>query len=235
MEEKAHELSYNERLFGKGIRSTLHTARFDWLKKQVSQLNYPVENVLELGCFDAKTIDYLPKMPKYYLGYDANWEDGLEVGKEKWKNNPNIDLRPCNHPLEFNVAENAFDISICQETLEHLPSDELEIYLQKLAFATKGHCFISVPNEKGYLFFFKHLIKKMTNNQQEEYTFAEFCYASMGKLSKVERNECQHKGFDYDVLIQQVSKYFKNVESVGIPYNNLPKSANFTIGIIAKK
>jgi len=39
-----------------------------------------------LGCFDAKTLDFLPNQINLYQGFDANWENGLDHAKEKYKN-----------------------------------------------------------------------------------------------------------------------------------------------------
>lgn len=60
--------------------------------------------------------------------------------------------------MELNGEE--FDISICMETLEHIPPDLVGGYLKELSKATKNYIFISVPNEIGVVFLFKHLVKK---------------------------------------------------------------------------
>lgn len=76
--------SYNERLFGGGIGSRLHYARFHWLHQSLDRLNCRPSSVLELGCFDAKTIHFLPVLPERYVGLDANWEGGLDLAKTTW-------------------------------------------------------------------------------------------------------------------------------------------------------
>ncbi len=68
------EYGYNERLFSSGIRKKLHASRFYWLANCLTKLNFQYIRVLELGCFDRKTIDYLPLKPLRYLGFDASWE-----------------------------------------------------------------------------------------------------------------------------------------------------------------
>lgn len=64
--------NYNERLFnGKNFRSNLHLARYTWLKKKIKQYNCPTDTVLELGCFDGKSLEFIEKAPGQYDGYDC--------------------------------------------------------------------------------------------------------------------------------------------------------------------
>jgi SAM-dependent methyltransferase len=229
------EKSYNERLFSGGIRKKLHSARYYWLVEQIERLDCSLDNVLELGCFDAKTLDFLPKKPGYYLGYDANWENSIQLAREKWAGVPNVEIKECQIADEMQVENNQFDISICLETMEHIYTKDVEAYIEKLAKATKKYCFISVPNEKGLFFLLKRIGKSLTNGHTEDYTFAELYHATRGNMSKVKRQEGGHKGFDYEQLVHIISKYFTKIEVMGIPYNNLPKAANFSIGIVAHK
>lgn len=233
--KKSFDKGYNERLFSKGFRKKLHMGRYEWLLQQMEKYDCFGDTMLELGCFDAKTLDFLPKQPKKYLGYDANWENGLDLGREKWKDNKDVTLLECQTADEMDLEANAYDISVSLETMEHIFSKDIEAYVKKLAFATKKYCFISVPNEKGPLFLTKHLTKKIMNNHQEDYTLPEYFYATIGNLKKVKRNEGGHKGFDYDFLASLVGKYFPSVEVMGIPFYNLPTSLNFSVGIIGKK
>ncbi|OAD21356.1 Ubiquinone biosynthesis O-methyl transferase [Candidatus Thiomargarita nelsonii] len=66
----------------------------------------------------------------------------------------------------------------------------------------------------------------------ESYTVAEFINATLGKMHKVKRDE--HKGFDYDLLIEDISKYFEIHRVSGIPFGLLPTFLNFGVGIIGK-
>jgi 2-polyprenyl-3-methyl-5-hydroxy-6-metoxy-1,4-benzoquinol methylase len=231
---KDFDKSYNERLFSGGLRKRLHLARYYWLVEQIEKLNCSVDNVLELGCFDAKTIDFLSKKPGYYLGYDANWENAIQIAREKWVGEESVEIRECQTPDEMLVSDKAFDISICLETMEHIYTKDVEGYVKKLSEATKDYCFISVPNEKGFFFLLKRFGKWLFNSHTESYTLSELYHATTGNLSKVVRQEGGHKGFDYEQLVSLISKYFTQVEVMGIPYNRLPKSANFSIGIVAK-
>lgn len=82
----------------------------------------------------------------------ANWEGGLDIAKQKWVHFPNYNFILCTKISDFEPKKNHFDISISQETVEHLLIIDLDKYLERLANATKTYCFISVPNEKGIVF-----------------------------------------------------------------------------------
>lgn len=230
--------NYNERLFdGKSFRSKLHIARYTWLCKKLKQYKCKADTILELGCFDGKTLEFLEHTPIQYDGYDANWEGGLDIGIEKWKDFSNYHLKLCKNLKDFQPQENYFDISICQETLEHLPLSDLDTYLERLAKATKTYSFISVPNEKGIVFLAKHISKILTQekNQREEFSFLEAFHATMGNMKKVTRTETMHKGFDYAELKKKLQKHFTIVETNGLPLAALPGSLNFTVGFVCKR
>jgi len=229
--------NYNERLFnGKSIRSKLHIARYLWLQNKLKQYKCLANSVLELGCFDGKTLEFLTHSPALYEGYDANWEGGLDMGKQKWQNHPGYHFMLCTKTQDFKPAEKAFDISVCQETAEHLPVKDLNYYLEQLAKATKTYCFISVPNERGIVFLAKHTIKFLTQkkNEREDISFAEAVYSTFGKLEKVRRDVRYHKGFDYKKFKKELSQYFDIVEINGLPFSFLPASLSFTVGFVCK-
>lgn len=223
--------SYNERLFSSGPRKMLHLARFRWLAKSINELQCPCETVSELGCFDGKVIDFLPIKPLLYWGFDANWEGGLDIAKQKWSDEPNYTFTYCCKPEDMDTNGRQFDIGICMETLEHIPPEMISGYLEKLQKATKHYIFITVPNEKGLLFLFKYLIKR-TILEAKPYKFMELVNTTIGRTHRVERN--QHKGFDYQVLIETLSNYFNVIHVTSIPLRQLPLSLSFTVGIIGK-
>jgi 2-polyprenyl-3-methyl-5-hydroxy-6-metoxy-1,4-benzoquinol methylase len=226
------DCGYNERLFSSGFRKQFHVARFHWLAKSLTKLNCQYTSVLELGSFDGKVIDYLPVKPLRYLGLDANWEGGIAIARERWKHEPNFTFRECHTPEDMRLNGEQFDISICMDTLEHVPPHLVEAYLDELSRATTAYIFISAPNEKGIVFFGKYLIKKLFGGDVKPYTVSEFINATLGRMDKVERRE--HKGFDYAVLLQSISKYFEIYDVSGYPFEFLPESLNFGVGIIGR-
>ena len=94
--------TYNKRLFeGNNLRKIFHFSRFYWIRKIINKYSIKHDNVLELGCYDGKFLDFIPKKPSYYIGYDANWENGLAFAKSRFKKNKNY---------EFNYAFSPEDI-----------------------------------------------------------------------------------------------------------------------------
>jgi hypothetical protein len=223
---------YNKRLFSGGLRARLHLSRFYWLRAQLRSLNLRRVRAIELGCFDGKTIEYLYPMPERYLGLDANWEGGVDAGRERWKDFPNVELRVCARPEDIPRAEEPFDVGICMETLEHVPPEFVDPYLFELSRAIDGYLFITVPVERGLVFLIKHSIKKALRMRHESFNTREFFNCVFGRMSRVGRRE--HKGFDDRALVAQVRKYF-DVMSVKGVFPNLPiLSLNLTVGIVAR-
>ena len=225
---------YNERLFAGGIRGRLHQARFVWFTQTLDRLKCSPESILELGCFDGKLLDYLPERPARYVGFDANWEGGLDAATKRWGANSAYSFRLCDSPEQMHLSTNdRFDIAVAMETLEHIPPYMLDEYLQRLAEHTDRYIFITVPNEKGVVFIFKWLLKKLLGYRTEDYTWSELGYATLGRMEKVRRRD--HKGFDYSGLISHVAKYFEIQSVVAIPFAWLPTWASFNVGIVGRR
>lgn len=226
------DTGYNERLFSSGLRKRLHQARFFWIHRKLRELGCPTDRVIELGCFDGKVIDFFPSEPARYVGYDADWEDALSLAREKWKHRSNYEFRYCITPDQMLLGDERFDIAIAMETLEHVPEELVSPYLAKLAAVTEGYILITAPNEKGAVFFFKHLIK-LFFGEVEKHSVAEFFHATMGHMDRVPRGH--HKGFDYEWLARQVAEHFDIVEFSALPVAALPKSLSFTVGIVGRR
>ena len=118
------------------------------------------------------------------------------------------------------------------ETLEHVPPEFVEPYLFELSRAINGYLFITVPVERGLVFFVKHSLKKALRMKHESFGALEFLNCVFGRMSKVSRRE--HKGFDDRALVSQVKKYFDVISVTGV-FPKFPTPAlNLTIGIVAK-
>lgn len=226
--------SYNERLFGSGWRRRLHESRYLWLNQKMQELELQEPSILELGCFDAKTIDYLPFGFSNYLGYDANWENGLAAGRERWRHDERVTLIESHCITDFNPGHQTFDCSIALETLEHLAPGELEEYLLRLQAATRQYLFVSVPYEQGLPLLLKYLYKSARFKVDEPYSLKELAMAVAGKPGAVPRLAHGHKGFDYRDLVNHISNYFDLVSISGLPFTHLPLSLNFSVAIVAK-
>lgn len=227
---------YNERLFSGDLRSYFHFARFKWCIDQINKIGASTESVLELGCFDGKLIDFMSEKPSQYIGFDANWEGGLDLAKQKFKDHKNFSFLEANTPQEMILKDDQkFSLAVSMETLEHIPPHLVDGYLKKIAdhLDEKGYFLITIPNEKGIIFLLKWLTKKLLIGDTTNYSFSEVINATLGKMELVSRNE--HKGFDYEKLIKDVQKYFDIIKISGHPFSFLPPSICFGIGVIAKK
>jgi hypothetical protein len=223
---------YNKRLFAKGLRKSFHLSRFKWLEKIINKYSIKTNSVLELGCFDGWSIDYIKPKPKSYDGYDANWENGLDIAKLKYNNFENYYFHECESPSLFNSENKYYDLSVSLETLEHIPVEMLDDYLFKISKCTSGYFIVTVPNEKGILFLLKYLLKRTVYGGYDEYTFREIVNATLGRMNLVERD--QHKGFDYAQLKLQLAEYLDLIEESGIPFSRLPFWMNTQIGFLFK-
>ncbi len=215
-----HKTDYDRRLFSGGLRKSVHESRFNWLNRATAGM---AGTVIELGCFNGRSLDYLSFSPISYLGLDAGWEGGLEEAIEKY---PQHSFKKSIDP---NDIQGIWDLAIALETLEHIPRPEnLESYIYKLSKHSKN-LIITVPNEIGLIFSIKFLYKKYIYRNPDKHTLREFFLQSLGRCDLVVQDE--HRGFDYRELIINLEKYFyiKKVEGV----TGLPKILSTQIGIVA--
>lgn len=229
--DRQDETPYNDRLFSGGLRRRLHLARFIWLNESLSRLNSPHDSILELGCFDGKLIDHLDNPPSRYVGLDADWEDGLSAGQERWADHDGYELRYCISPDEMELGDETFDISVCMETFEHVPPETVDPYLAALSAATRAYLFVTVPNEFGPVFLAKYAAKRVTGGDFQRHTPSELVNCTLGRTALVQRDE--HKGFDYRILADQIGRHFDVIEVSGHPIHAIPSQLNFGVGIIA--
>lgn len=225
---------YNQRLFSKGLRKRWHVARFNWLRKQLIQDFGPdLANcaVLELGCFDAKTLDYLHLKPRLYMGYDAGWGGGLDYALQRFGNDSTVNLSLCHSP---NQIEGNYDLAVCLETLEHLPIGQLDEFLGRLA-SSAPRLYASVPVEWGPVFIMKHVFKTVTKNRPDSYRPLELLAAAIGLTSAVKRIEGVHKGFDYRDLIVSLRKHYPYVQTFNLNVPGFPLWMSGTVGLVASR
>ena len=234
MIKREFEETYNERIFEKrGLRSYFHNSRFRWFKTTVDDLGLQSDHIFELGCFDGRLLQHLAFRPTDYVGFDADWEGGLSDAKSRFCE-PGVVFEKSESPNDLKMlSTERFDISVAMETLEHLPPDLVDEYIAEISRVTRRHFIVTVPNEKGIVFFCKHLIKRFLLEGTQSYTYPEFFNATLGRMHKIRQDD--HKGFDYDQLILQLSQHFEIIRVEAIPFTRLPRWTGFTIGIVAKK
>lgn len=226
--------AYNRKLFSGGLRGYLHQMRFRWLHKNLQE---PEDSysLFELGCFDCRSLQYIPK-PKRYVGADAGWEGGINDAQMTFGKVPWMELVMALSVHDLSKYTNQqFDYSIALETLEHIPDAVLMGYIEFLAKITKKKLLITVPVEIGPVFLAKHLAKitfaNLKSGDTDTYTFAEIWWSTLGKTERVRRFE--HKGFDYRKLVEQLRKHFDVTLVEGVPFAKRP-GLSFQVGIIAE-
>jgi 2-polyprenyl-3-methyl-5-hydroxy-6-metoxy-1,4-benzoquinol methylase len=199
----------------------------------LDRLKCDTDTVLELGCFDGKLLDWLPRSPSRYIGFDANWEGGLDIARKRWSAAQNCAFLQASSPAEWQFSEtDVFRIAVAMETLEHVPPPMVDEYLRKIAQHLDGYLFVTVPNEKGLVFLAKWMVKRLSSKDSEQYSLAELTNATLGRMSRIARRE--HKGFDYQWLVRTIQEYFDVIEVSGHPLGFLPAALCFGIGIVAK-
>lgn len=220
--------SYNKRLFSNNFRGFLHFSRYKWLSKKLKDFNN--YSILELGCYDGKTLDFINNFSEY-IGYDADWEDGLIIANRKYEFKKNISFVKSDCLTNFHINKK-YDFSVCMETFEHIDEKDLFKYIDLIVKKTKQKFFITVPIETGFFFFCKHLIKKIfIGSNAESYSFKDIFYLTIGNTKNVKRDE--HKGWNYKLFVQELRKNY-NVEKVEyLPFNILG-SFNFGVAITIK-
>lgn len=215
---------------GGSFRRFHHLARYHWLHREWPKHAKEGAPIIELGCFDAKTVEFIPQKIDHYVGLDANWEGGLDIGRARYADRPKIELRFANHPSAFSqFADKSFDAAL--ETLERIEPSLLPGFLAEIARVTDGPFYVSVRNEMGPAFLAKYVAKTLRYGAAPEYRRKEVLAAFLRQAHKVERDE--HKGFDFRHLMEQLGEWFDVTSVRGLPRTGLPAGASLTIGIVA--
>lgn len=227
----------------KKLYSFHHVQRFEWLRKKVASLEKQNVSVLELGCADARSLDYVPAHVDRYLGFDAGWRSGwqdgklcgLEAARERYGRRSNFRFVQSVSYTDIQRVPERFDLGIVMETFEYLDTHQLESYVATLAekIDANGCVLATMPNEKGFPLLVKAIGSKLSGVRRSEYTLPQFLNALAGRLDRVPRAERGRKGFDYGQIAALAARHFRYVhlEAVGSP--GLPTFLSPNIGLIA--
>jgi hypothetical protein len=215
------ESGLDNAIFQSPLRRFHHSRRFLWAAKHIPAGS----SILEIGFGHALVPDFIPT-PRRYLGLEGNPEC-LAPAKAKFPQ------------YEFGLALSSddipneqFDVSLCLETLEHMPDEIAEGYIAKMAQVSKL-CLITVPVESGISFTIKEALKKLAG-RGSGYSPKDFLLAATfrpGRLKRVDFG--MHYGFDYRNIIRHAQTYFSSVKVCGVFPGIRPLHANLNIGIIA--
>jgi len=158
-----------------------------------------------------------------YYGFDAGWEGCVHKAREKFHNKRQFSFTISSSPSDLKILNReSATLVLALETLEHIPPEILDEYLRKLyeIMMPNAYFIITVPNEKGLIFFFKYVIKSLIYGDAYAMTLKEFCAAIFGKTVLIERGT--HKGFDWESLVDQLERYYNIVKVEGIQVKYLP-------------
>lgn len=220
-----------------------HTQRFKWLREKIVALGKQDISVVEIGCADATSLDYIPVPICRYLGFDAGWRSGwsdgqpygMEAARQRYSQHANFDFRQSGHYTDVARISEEFDVGIVLETFEYLPTRELESYIATMAgkLNSRGCLFSSMPNEKGIPLLVKALGAKFSGVRRSEYTTGQFLNALCGRLDHVPRVERGRKGFDYAKIVGLIQRHFRFVHLEAVGFRKLPHFLSLNVGVIA--
>jgi hypothetical protein len=222
-----------------------HARRFEWMREHIAARNSKSVSILELGCHDARSLDFMPVKVHRYVGLDAGWQSGwngntpygLEAGRIRLKDNENFKVQKSSSSRDIELLEEQFDIALVLETFEYLEPAALEAYIAALAgkVSANGCLLTTMPNEKGSPLLMKALAAKLAGIRRSEYTATQFVNALMGRMDRVPRGIRGRKGFDYSQVAQLLAKYFPVLALEGVGLMKLPPYLSTNIGIVASK
>jgi 2-polyprenyl-3-methyl-5-hydroxy-6-metoxy-1,4-benzoquinol methylase len=117
---------------------------YKYLIKEVKELS--PQSILDVGCGEGFTLNKLKEngVASKLEGVDF-LHAAVEIGS---KVHPDLHLKQGNI-YDLPYKDNAFDVVLCTEVLEHLENPEKA--LKELKRVTKKYCIISVPNEPWFM------------------------------------------------------------------------------------
>lgn len=222
-----------------------HTRRFEWLKTKLASLNKPDVTILEIGCNDARSLDYIPVPVKRYVGLDAGWRSGwingraygLDAARLNFKNSPQFEFHRSDRHEDVDQVPGTFDVAIALETFEYLVPSEVEPYVSAISRKlNESGCILStMPNEKGIPLFVKALGSKLSGVPRSEYNASQFCNALLGRMDRVPRALRGRKGFDYAAMAKLVRRYLPHTHLESVEPAGLPLWLSLNVGMFAAK
>ena len=223
--------AYNDSLFhGNRARRFLHERRFWWLVDRLRRMHIARADIIEIGCYDAKTISYLERRGitvSRYVGYEAA-DYLVDSTQAQWAARPEVTIALSTSASDIDLSA-TFDVGICMETLEHLPDELVDGYLQVLAKVVRGPVFFTIPVERGAMLVAKQLGYRIFGMYGDRLSWRDLLNGALSQTDKIPRHE--HAGFDDRQMVNRIARHFNVTESGGlfVPYFT---TLNFTVGIV---
>jgi len=222
-----------------------HARRFEWLKSKIACLGKSDISVLELGCNDARSIEYIPVPIRRYMGLDAGWRSGWENGKAyglesaqvRFRDDPHLEFRRSERYEDLERVPGKFDVAIVLETFEYLEPSKLETYVSVLSekLIDGGAILATMPNEKGVPLLVKALGSRLSGVPRSGYTPEQFWNALIGRLDRVPRALRGRRGFDYQTMSEIIRRYFPHGYLESVEPANAPLWLSLNVGLVARK
>jgi len=222
-----------------------HARRFEWLRSKIACLGKNDVSVLELGCNDARSVEYIPVAIRRYLGLDAGWRSGWENGKAygleaaqvRFRDRPQFEFRRSERCEDLEGVPGKFDVAIVLETFEYLEPSKLEAYVAALSekLIDGGAILSTMPNEKGVPLLLKALGSRLSGVPRSGYTPPQFWNALIGRLDRVPRAIRGRRGFDYRMMSEIIRRYFPHGHLESVEPANAPLWLSLNVGLVATK
>lgn len=234
-----------ERPSFKSLYAIHHAQRFRWLREKIASSGKTHVSILELGCNDATSLDYIPVAVDRYVGFDAGWQSGwrngiaygLEAARQRYAGIENIEICRSDDYQDISALSGAFDFALVLETFEYLGPSAIERYISTIAGKLRlgGQLVSTMPNEKGIVVLLKHLGSRMSGVRRSQYTGWELLQAVMGRTGNVPRAPRGRKGFDYLQIAEIARKHFQYVRLEPVGPSFLPCCVSLNIGLVASQ
>ncbi|HTV59536.1 MAG TPA: class I SAM-dependent methyltransferase [Verrucomicrobiae bacterium] len=227
----------------KALYALHHSRRFRWLRRKIISSGKTRLSILELGCNDATSLDYVPVAIDRYVGFDAGWQSGrkdgvaygLEAARQRYAGIEGIEFHRSNDYRDILALSGTFDFAFVLETFEYLDPSKLESYISALADKAwpSGQLVSTMPNEKGIAVLLKHLGSRISGVRRSQYSPWELALAALGRVRSIPRSARGRKGFDYQRIAELAQKHFQYVRLEPVEPSFLPCSMSLNIGLVA--
>ncbi|MBV9576485.1 MAG: class I SAM-dependent methyltransferase [Gammaproteobacteria bacterium] len=227
---------YEKMLTFNSVLSWVHSLRYrETVKILKRSFGKKRITVWEVGCAHAQLFETLSayfEIDYYAIERDANF---CQEAFNRYGSHPNFHI--INGSGADPVCYKNFpdpDVIVSLETFEHMPNQEVLKTLDIIAKSTPTLFLCSVPVEIGPAVLFKNLASFFFRyHRHRAYSWKETLWAAAYRLDKLPPHACQHKGFDWRILLSQIKEKMPVVCAKTLPFNILPAAISNSIFMVA--